>query len=507
MEIELKLAIAGEDMPRIKKALLAMAGDARPSRSTLTSTYYDTSEFRLQRDERILRVRKEGRRFVQTVKAHHPDSGDLLERGEWEDQIGGAEPDLTAPRSGSQMQPIKPEDLHPLFTTIVHRTVILLEPRTGTSIEVALDKGEIVAAVGEAREPISEIELELKRGDPAVLYDIALRLLETAPLRIEIRSKAERGYRLGEGSAAQPPTPHTRILPVHRKMTVEEVLQGVGRRCLAAILRNEAAVLADVAEGSHQVRVAVRRLRAVLSTLKPMLSAEHYRWANHELKWLGDALGPARDWDVVADHLLVPVMAALPHEADLPKLNRATDIRRKAAYRRVKEAIVSPHYTVTLLKLMRWFEARGWRDQPVTEKSAKFVAPIGKVAPALIQRSYRKARNRARHFATLPPLRRHKLRIALKKLRYTIELLGPLFPQREIRPFLARMRALQDDLGHANDVRSARHLLEDVENGHHRAPLDRAGGIVVGWHDRGLALREHATRRCVRRFHRAGRFW
>jgi triphosphatase len=42
---------------------------------------------------------------------------------------------------------------------------------------------------------LSEVELELKSGDPAAIYDVALRLLDVAPLRIETRSKAERGYR------------------------------------------------------------------------------------------------------------------------------------------------------------------------------------------------------------------------------------------------------------------------------------------------------------------------
>lgn len=505
-EIELKLALASDDLPRVRRALTAMAGDRRPSRSTLASTYYDTPDRRLMQDELILRVRKQGRRFIQTVKAHDSSGVDLLARGEWEDQIAGGEPDLGAPESGSHVRPLKPDDLRPLFTTLVERTTIMLEPRPGTRIEAALDKGEIRAALGGATEPISEIELELKEGDPAVLYDIALRLMEIAPLRIDLRSKAERGYRL-IGGAPPPSALHVMPARLEPSMSVEASLQSIGRRCLAGVLRNEAAALADSAEGVHQMRIAVRRLRAALSAVKPMLPSEHFRWADNELKWLADILAPARNWDVVCQHLLEPVQRALHDEPDLGKLCRAAEHQRRAAYRRAKEAILSPRYSSAMVKLLRWFEARGWRDQPVNRDSARLVAPIGEVAPALIRRSYRKARKRARHFAAQPPRQRHRLRIGLKKLRYTIDFLASLYPKRRTRRFVKRLKAVQDDLGHANDVRAARLLLADLENGQQHAALDRAGGIVLGWHDRGLAEQENRICRHVRRLRCARPFW
>ena len=90
-------------------------------------------------------------------------------------------------------------DLHPLFVTEVVRETVVIEPRPGTRIEAAIDTGEIRAIDNGRSEPISEIELELEYGDPTALFDLALRLLETAPVRIEARSKSERGYRLVAG--------------------------------------------------------------------------------------------------------------------------------------------------------------------------------------------------------------------------------------------------------------------------------------------------------------------
>src|SRR5262249_20295135 len=68
---------------------------------------------------------------------------------------------------------------------------------------------------------------------------------------------------------------------------------------------------------------------------------------------------------------------------------------------------------------------------------------------------------------------------------------------------------LQQDLGHMNDVRTAHDLVEEVTRQVQvgGAEIGRAGGIVLGWHDRGLADHEPRVRRDVSRLKRAKRFW
>src|SRR6185437_10626392 len=127
----------------------------------------------------------------------------------------------------------------------------------------------------------------------------------------------------------------------------------------------------------HQMRVSARRLRSLLSAVKPMLSAEHHRWANDELKWLLDSLGMARNWHVFAANLLQPVQtAALPLPQDLGPLRRGVEEAQGAATARAAQLIRASRYTDSLLKLLRWFEARGWRDQPVSKQSSRLMAPI-----------------------------------------------------------------------------------------------------------------------------------
>jgi triphosphatase len=504
LELELKLAVAADDLPEARAALLVMAGRPRPSRSTLATTYYDTEDDALRQRELVLRVRRKGRQFIQTVKAYDVTPENPLARGEWEDPVKGAAPDLAAPESGSRVRALIAADaLRPLFTTIVERQAFMLSPRQGTEIEVAIDRGEIRAPDGTS-EPIHEVELELKHGDTVVLWDVALRLLEIVPCRIETRSKGERGYRLVRG--AQPPVAHAHPLALDRKMTLDAALQEAGRRLIAMLLRNEAAALEIVPEGVHQMRVAVRRLRAVLAAARRMLPEEHYRWANGELKWLGRELAPARNWDVFAESLLAPVSGVLGSARELTRLSAAAQRRRAGAYEHARETILSQRYTAALMRLARWFEARGWRDQPVSEDSARLMAPLGKVAPGLLARLHRKALKRARHFATLTPSERHRLRIALKKLRYATEFLESLYDKGKVARYAKRLKPLQDDLGRANDVRSAQALVAELATGDDGA-VERAGGVVLGWHTRGIAKAEKRTRRHVRRFRRSAPFW
>ena len=505
-EVELKLAVSAQDLVRAREILSGRSGVPAAAPTTLVSVYYDTPERGLAQRELLLRVRKHGRRYIQTVKGRAA-AADLLTRDEWEDAIGSERPDLAAPQSGPALQrAAKDGELRPLFKTVVRRTLFALEPGSATRIEAALDEGEIRALDGDLTEPISEIELELKSGSAAVLYDVALRLLDAMPLHIETRSKGERGYALIDG-ARLPPVVHVQLPDIHPEMTVDAALHDIGLRCLLPVLQNAPAALAGVPDAIHQMRVCARRLRSLLSSVKPMLSDEHYRWANGEAKWLLSALGDARNWHVFSEHLLKPLRAAQLAPQALDPLVRDVERAQDAASARAGEAIRSPRYTESLLKLLRWFEAHGWRDQAVSQESAALMAPIGEIAPVLLRRRYRRARRRSKDFAKLDPARRHKLRIALKKLRYMSEFLGGLFDRQAVDAFLGALKPLQDGLGAANDVRAAHDLMTQLGEGSGGAKVERGAGIVLGWHDRGLVENEPALRKQVRRFRKAQPFW
>jgi triphosphatase len=478
-------------------------------RSKLVSTYYDTPALAPHRERLSFRVRKQGLEFVQTVKAEIPAQADVLERKEWEGQIPSKWPVLDASRTGKRLPDgIRDEELGPVFTTTVTRTVIEISPDPSTRIEAAIDEGEIRASKGDAVVPISEIELELKKGDPRMLFDVALQLLEVAPIRIQTRSKAEGGYRLLERDGLMPQAVRVGSVALDPAMSVEVALERIGRRCLTHLLGNEQAALAGEPEGIHQMRVAIRRLRSALLALKRPLQKKHYRWASEELRWLARTLGPVRNWDIFPACLVRPVTQALTAGLEFGRLIDATEHQRRAALDQAKQAIMSERYTESMLRLLRWFVTHGWRDQQISEHAVVLLARIVDAAPDLIERHHRKARKRSKQFEGLTAAQRHRLRIALKNLHYIIEFLGSLFDKGQVRIFAKFLTSLRDDLGHANDVRVAYNLMDqfrEATDPDARA-INRSGGVVLGWHERGPADYNPKLRKHVRRFGRLDPF-
>ena len=508
LEIELKLASSADDLRQLGQALFDMSGGRPPQRTTLTSTFYDTAAGKLKCNGLVLGVRQQNGRYVQTVNREAAEGEGPLARSDCEDVIEGEWPNLRAPNTRAHLpQAIGEAELRARFTTIMQRTVFILEPDESTEIAGTVDEGEIRPAEGEHTEPIHEVGLFLRRGDPAALYGIGLRLLEIAPLRIEAWSKAERAYRLLESPTAKPHARHFLPLDLKPEMTVEESLRHIGQACLSSLLRNEPAALADVRDGVHQMRVAVRRLRSVVTTMKQILPPEQYKWVSGQMKWIADVLGPARNWDVFFSSLLAPLRSVSLSEQILDELCHVTEQERRSAHEGANAAIRSPQYTAALLRLLQWFASASWRNQPVSETSALLMAPIGTLAPSLIGRQYKKVQKLADGFDQLTPQRRHEFRIAVKKLRYTIEFLENLYDSEEVAEFVRSLKPLQDDLGYANDVRVANELLGDLPISDGAVTIARAAGVVLGWHDRGLADFDRKLRKHIRRFRRARPFW
>ena len=456
----------------------------------------------------MLRVRERDGRFIQTVKSKNPTGADGLRRGEWEDAVAGAAPDPRAPVTGRFLDPAIAGQLAPLFRTEIARRTVELVPARRTRIEAAIDRGRVCTPSRTVTEPISEVELELKNGPATALYDVALDLLAVAPVRLERRSKAERGYRLAAAETVPPTAIHAGAVELDAAASGDAALRRIGLACLDQLLRNEPAVVAGIAEGLHQMRVAVRRLRAILSAFGTMLPTGQRRWASEELRWLADALGAARNLDVFETALLAPARRALTADADFAMLEAAVERRRNIAYAKAVNAIRTRRYTRLLLRLLRWFEGCGWRDG----SAAVMQQPVAAVAAGVLDRRRQVAKRRSKGFAEQSPRQRHELRIALKKLRYATELLASLYDAKAADGFIKRLKRLQDDLGDANDVRVGRDIVKQLAKvadaaGSDAAAIANAGKRVLDWHQTRLAKRESRLRGHVDRLFDAEPFW
>src|SRR5437868_1359410 len=134
--------------------------------------------------------------------------------------------------------------------------------------------------------------------------------------------------------------------------------------------------------------------------------------------------------------------------------------------------------------------------------------PVGEIAGKILRRRWRAAKKRGKEFAEQAPEQRHRLRIALKKLRYTAEATASLYPPDAVAPLTARLKRLQDELGHLNDVRVGHEILAALasDDGPDTASAE-AGGRMFDWHERRLIDREPKLREHLRELFEAQPFW
>lgn len=465
MEIELKLSLAPQDASRLRAHPLLAQCAQGPLVLQMHDIYVDTPDLQLCRHQAGLRVRQVDGRWVQTLKAGGTVSGGLHSRHEWEGEVPGPRPDLAALDAAiGRKQPIRAllrqdavrDALQPVFTTRIERTVWQLRTPQGDEIECVLDQGVIESgADGAARNvAVSEIELELKQGQAASLFDVALALLPDVPLQLGHMSKAERGYRL----VAQQPLRAVKAQPLalDAAMSVEQAFLAIAGNCLEQVSGNQDGVAAGAdVESVHQMRVGLRRLRSALGMFKSLLVLPDA--LKGELDWLGGALGEARDWDVLAGNTL----AQLDGEAatDAAALAAAAHAQARLKHVEAAQAVTSARCTACMLGLQRWLQARAWRDSCSVRQVRRLDAPVSPFAQSTVHKDLRRLLKRGKDLPQLAPPARHRVRITAKKARYATEFFASLYDAGQVRHYVKRLSVLQDELGWRNDIEVADRLL------------------------------------------------
>lgn len=270
------------------------------------------------------------------------------------------------------------------------------------------------------------------------LYQLALALHAAAPLTVMKESKAERGYRLR--SRRPPAALKASDVALDSGTSTAETFRLLLASGLSHLLVNRAVALSGDAEGIHQMRVAIRRLRAVLTLLEPHLEPHATSRFVAELRRIGQVFGEARDWDVFCLQIVPGALSAPDATGWRDLLLRPAMARREAAHRSAAEEICSPAFTALVLALAAWAE-QGQTSRHLLGDAA-LARPIGDVSSALINRLVRKVKRRGRHIDRCDA-DRHELRKSLKKLRYAIDYLAVAYPGDSIKPYLRGCKKLQ----------------------------------------------------------------
>ncbi|WP_158240792.1 CYTH and CHAD domain-containing protein [Telmatospirillum siberiense] len=507
-ETELKLRLDAAGMRRLRRhRLIARLKRARPTTRFMKSVYFDTPDFRLYDLQMVLRVRHLGRRRLQTIKDMGEMIGGVRARGEWESEITGDTPEIG--QIGDETVPPQFADarlwraLQPVFTSEIRRTVYHLSDEDW-EIELALDEGLITTSQDSI--PVCEAELELKRGQPKHLFDLALALQRDLPFIIETATKAGRGYDLLTGRKRQ----HYKADPLKLAATLSaaEAFRLIAHSCLAHFLANYANLDGGPgAETIHQMRVALRRLRSAIGIFKDFLDTAESRWLKEELRWLLTPLGAARDGDVFFDEIFAPLTGILDDEPGFHLLQQDLTAERRAAYTAAQELLKTPRLTHLLLRLGRWIEAGDWQEAEGAERRSLLDMPIRDLAETTLNKLERKAGRGMRHLSEDDETGRHTTRIHIKKLRYSIDFFESLFRGIKSRKLVEHLGALQDRLGLLHDIAVGRQRL--ARHGETAQDSGRlwAAGMIAGWH---LARVDDLVKQSIkdwRRFDKQARPW
>jgi CHAD domain-containing protein len=398
-----------------------------------TSTYYDTRDRALATAGVTLRRRLENGKNLWQLKL----PGDGLRR-ELEVPGGASRPprSLREPLVGL----LRERKLEQAAKLKTHRSGVRVRKNGRDRAEIVIDSVAVMDA-GRVASTFREIEVELLDGDPRLLDRIGRTLRRRGALASDGRPKLFRAL-----SFAPPPSPRpdAEAAPV---LHVAAMLERQRR----AILAHDPGVRADAdVEDVHALRVATRRSRAVLRAARPLLDRAVSEPVRDELKWLGSALGPVRDLDVLLEHLRAEV-EALPADDRFAaeRLLQLLAAERDLARAELLEALESDRYFELLDRLAELAAAppASGRDKPLASLAA---------------REFERLRDAAAGLPDEPADEElHRVRVLVKRARYAAELAEPVVGRPASR-FVARAKRVQDVIGEHQDAVVATGRIQDL---------------------------------------------
>lgn len=390
----------------------------------LTSRYYDRADFRLAHGGITLRRRIEGGRGRWQLKLPVPGARRELEA------TGPAGNPPTALRD-LLLAYLRNQPLTEICAMRTHRKGVRVTNRDGDVADVVLDSVTVLSGRSEAQR-FREMEVELIKGSSRILFEMDERLREAGAEEHDGRPKLFRA--LGLPARVKPEAPPSAA-------PIEDQLAFMLTRQVDAVLSHDPGVRwGGDPEYVHQMRVATRRLRAILRAARPLCAPAWSEPIRTELAWLGGLLGPVRDLDVQIDSLRGEAKAL--DKNDRRPLTRF--VRHLLSERQKKQdALVAGLRTE---RYLRFIEDLSQSVKAPEVMDARMT--LGDIA----RREFKKLRKAVQRLKPVPTdAALHHVRIKTKRARYAAEL-AQATVGKGVRKFLRYTKDLQDLLGDHQDA-------------------------------------------------------
>jgi CHAD domain-containing protein len=345
---------------------------------------------------------------------------------------------------------------------------------------------------------LAEVELELVSGNKPDLLDLGIRLAEDFSLRLDFVSKAEKGFR---GLLEEKPTP-VKTAPIKSKAlaTFDDAVTAIISNTLVQFTANWAGLReTDEPEAIHQMRIGLRRMRCALSIFKRASPNAGFEALRVDAGRLAKAFGSVRNADAIRISVLQGPLASADCPGNADVLRGTMEKRRIAAYAVARSEIESLAATLFVLNVQSLLARDDWREDGKPKMPARkfFKAELSRLKARVLKRA---------KTADVSDQARHKLRIALKNLRYGVDFFDLLGNGRERRAYKKQMSALQDLLGMRNDIVVAKTYLKELraESG---PEVEQILEFIRGWYAHDATTADREISKAIKKFKRMEPFW
>jgi CHAD domain-containing protein len=460
-------------------------------------TYFDTDDWRIYRAGFALRIRSGAGKSEATLKSLHSNSPDKADRRELSETLESTESELIAQSQGPvgiRVQAVSgAHTLQPLFEvhTSRQRYAVHAVNEPQQLGEIALDETMISRPHGQPQTSMQRVEVEALTE----AHEPLQTLVNTLRSHCSLESASDSKYTQGLKSVGLAPAPSPEFEPtdVDASMRVEEVALANLRRYLSAWhLHEPGARLGDDPEELHDLRVAGRRLDAILRQFKDFLPASLVQ-IRPTLKEVLRALGGARDLDVALLELdAFKRVLSEPDQASVEPLRQHLLAERVRARHKMLAVLDSSAIQREFEKLTIALAQPS--AAPAESPSVPAINPI----PELIRTRYKKVRKGANRLAPDSSMEDyHAVRGRVKKLRYALETVAVLFgkPAGEM---VRSLRRWQEKLGTQQDADVASRRLQALATqppkGLPPETLFLMGRLAAHYADRALSARKRHPR-------------
>jgi triphosphatase len=475
------------------------------STQQIFDTYLDTDDWRIHRAGFALRVRSGSGATEATLKSLHSASTEVADRRELTETLNSSDSEAIRESIGPVGMRVcavsGARTLLPLFElrTSRQRFAVRKSDEARQLGEIALDETVISRPHGEPQASMLRVEVEALTKVHGPLRSLVRTLRSNCALEAASDTK----YSLGLKSVGlAPPAQELAAASLDASMTIAEVATVNLRRYMAAWLLHEpGARLGDDPEELHDLRVAGRRLDAILRQFQSFLPPEFLK-VRATLKTVLRALGHARDLDIALSELQ-------GFSRKLPKADRV-------GVEPLKEHLMSERGRARAQMLSVLDSI--WVQKNLQESIALLAAPIAAAeastadlalhaSPSLIRRRFRKLRKRADLLGVDSSTEEyHEVRGQVKKLRYALEAVAALYG----KPAAQMVRALrrwQESLGLQQDATVAMRRLNALASAQSKSIPAETLFLMGRLAERHLGTAAQARKRCATGYRKVRQKW